>query len=263
MKAKYLIDKAKASTSNKAPSSSSTIANVNSAPNTHLVKSNISNGSDRRAIWHTEEDELILLIKVASLYLMPGERCIPFKLISDILFELVPRKLSADKSVSSIGRRVKVLMKLKMNRLFVMNKYELCRQDKWLENKYGEAKSLLKRNIIDKECVDLYIRFINDVNERHMKKKKYNELEATTTFANDGSTASYCIEEGENDLQLPSTMEEFKKKYKIINSSKDLLFKSQSSYFQQPTTDYEITCNTVHSAIHVRLFSNSKKLKNF
>ena len=104
--------------------------------------------AERRAVWHTDEDELILLIKVASLYLMPGERCIPFKLISDVLLELVEDsgKRNADKSVSSVGRRVKVLMKMRINKLFVLNKYQLCRQDKWLESRYAKGNKVRRRS---------------------------------------------------------------------------------------------------------------------
>jgi hypothetical protein len=246
MKAKALVDKAKQVTSNKTTVAPAVVKPVKASTKA-ATKVPPSGFSDRRAIWHTEEDELLLLTKVASLYLMPGERCVPFKLISDIIFEMIPPKLSSDKSVSSIGRRVKVLMKLKVNRLFVLNKYELCKQDRWLDAKYGKSRSMLKRNVIDKECVALYVRFITDVIERIMKRKKNDSVNGEAA----GAAAVDLDDEGDAEFEMPETMEEFKRKYTVVNTNRDILFKTQSSYFQQPTTDYEITCHTVHSAIHV------------
>lgn len=231
MRARALLDKAK--TVSKSIPSVSGVASAAASKKKTVY-------SERRAIWHSDEDELILLIKVASLYLMPGERCIPFKLISDIMYKLMPLDRSSDKSIASIGRRVKVLMKQRINRLFVLNKYELCKQDKWLDEKYKEARAKLKRNLIDKECIDIYIRFIEDVVERHIKKKSYQ-----------GECNNYSKQSSIETDPLPSSREEFEKKFTIVNSNRDALFKTQSSYFQQPTTDYEITCNTLHSAIHV------------
>lgn len=192
---------------------------------------------DKRAIWTPAEDELILLIKVTALYFVPHEKSVPFKLIHDIMNDLMPRT-SLDKKVGSFGRRIKILIKSKMNTLFVANKLELCKQDKEMDKKYSSFRSKIKRNFVDKELVDLYINFIKDLKAKYLKKRVYNQVKQT---------------EQSMQIDLPDSLEEFHKKYKILNSEKDVLFKNQSSYYQQPKTDYEITCNTLHSAIHVSL----------
>lgn len=182
---------------------------------------------DHRATWSPSEDEMILMIKVAALYFAPNEKSVPFKLISDIMNRLMPKNCS-DKRISSFGRRIKILMKSKMNCLFVSNKLELCKQDKKLEKKYANRRTKVKRNLVDKELVDLYVNFIMDMKEK---------LRQTST--NDVT------------IDLPDSIEKFHQKYRILNTQKDILFKDASSYFQQPKSDYEITFNTLHSAIHV------------
>ncbi len=241
IKAKYLIDKAKVYKLN----------STNSIPTSQQVSSdkqstnNISNNNnERRAIWQSDEDELILLIKVASLYFLPDEKSIPFKLISDVMNQLVPNKCT-DKKLSSFGRRIKMLLKSNMNILFVANKLELCKQDKETEINYKEARREIKRNLVDKHQIDLYTKFVRDIKEKFLKKKVYTLTEGPA-------------EENELKFELPATMKEFKEKFIINNTSKDILLKSQTFHFQQPTTDYEITCNTLHSAIHSSILINDK-----
>ena len=184
---------------------------------------------DHRATWSPSEDEMILMIKVAALYFAPNEKSVPFKLISDIMNRLMHKNCS-DKRISSFGRRIKILMKSKMNCLFVTNKLELCKQNKELEKKYANKCTKVKRNLVDKQLVDLYISFIMDMKEK-LKQAPMNDIK----------------------IDLPDTIEEFHKKYKIVNTQKNILFNDASSYFQQPKSDYEITFNTLHSAIHVSL----------
>lgn len=201
---------------------------------------------DRRATWTPAEDEMILLIKVASLYFFPRERSVPFKLICDVMHELMP-VMCADKKISSFGRRMKVLLKSKARILYVTNKLELCRQDKEITVKYATQRASLKRSTAEKSQTDLFVRFIRDFQERLQKNKKFSSNDA-----NDAKIYEDECEPDELKIDLPQTMDEFNRKYRILNSQRDLLFKNKASYYAQPTTDYEITCNTVHSAIHVR-----------
>lgn len=182
---------------------------------------------DHRATWSPSEDEMVLMIKVTALYFAPNEKSVPFKLISDIMNRLMPKNC-LDKRVSSFGRRIKILMKSKMNCLFVANKLELCKQDKEFDKKYANRRTKVKRNLVDKDLVDLYISFILDMKEK-FRQSAPNELE----------------------IDLPDSIEKFHQKYKILNTQKEVLFKDATSYFQQPKSDYEITLNTLHSAIHV------------
>lgn len=133
--------------------------------------------------------------------------------------------------------------------IYVANKLELCRQDKTFESKYSSEKIKLKKiSPVERNPVDLYVSFVKDVREKFLKKKN-NNSETTDDFeSSDISSSSIRID-------LPDTMEEFEKKYRVLNSQqqRDVIFKPKSTYFKQPTTDYEITCNTVQSAIHVRL----------
>ncbi len=246
-KAKSLVDKAK----------NFKVSFIQTKEQTHKTSlsssnnSNICSNFDRRAIWHQDEDELILLIKVTALYFLPNEPSVPFKLIRDVQQQLMPAKC-IDKKVSSFGRRIKMLLKSNMNKLFVNNKLELCKQDKELNKKYFQAKSKLKRNIIDREQVDLYVKFIGDIKEKYLKIRDYSNSEKTDS--------QNCVNQVDNSTQfdLPSTLEEFSKKYTINNTPKSLLFKNQTNYFQQPKTDYEISCSTLHSAIHSSILINDK-----
>ena len=188
---------------------------------------------DRRAIWQADEDELILLIKVASLYFLPNEKSVPFKLISDLMNELVPEKCY-DKKLSSFGRRIKILMKSDMNVLFVSNKLELCKQSSKIRNKFRHAK--LAKSVVNKEVIELYLNFVKDIKEEFLDHKDYSKISIEN--------------EMEPILELPDTMEEFKKKFTIKNTPKDQYLDNQI-YFQQPISDYDITFNTLHSAIHV------------
>ena len=56
---------------------------------------------------------------------MPKEKSVPFKLISSVMHNLIPNKSLDDKKISSYGRRIKILMKSKMNSLFVLNKVRI------------------------------------------------------------------------------------------------------------------------------------------
>lgn len=197
---------------------------------------------DRRAQWHSDEDELILLIKCAHMYFLPHERSVPFKLIADIMNEIMTPNTCVNKKVSSFGRRTKKLLRLKANLIYVSNKLELCKQDKKLEAKYSLDKSKLKRSCGDREQVELYVRFINDLREKFLKKKNYGSERKD----DDGK-----MDEEESPIELPDSLEEFNQKFKILNTQKDVFFNKPQSYFKQPTTDYEITCNTVQTAIHV------------
>ena len=144
-------------------------------------------------------------------------------------------------------------MKSKMNNLFVSNKLELCRQDKELEKKYHHYRAKLKRNYYDQEQVDLYTKFITDIQNNLLKKRSYSSNDYSSKSFNSNS---YDNQSNEKKFELPTTLEEFNKKFIIRNSTQNLLAKKL--HFQQPTTDYEITCNTVHSAIHVILLSYNK-----
>lgn len=196
---------------------------------------------DRRAIWQADEDELILLIKVASLFFLPNEKSVPFKLINDVMNELVPEKCY-DKKLSSFGRRIKILMKSNMNVLFVSNKLELCKQSAKIKETYGRAK--IVKSVVNPDVVELYLNFVKDIKEEFLSHKDYSKM---------------SIDEEASMFDLPDTMEEFKKKFTIRNTPKDKFLKKQI-YFQQPTSDYEITFNTLHSAIHV---SNSLRNGSF
>ncbi|CAF0758348.1 unnamed protein product [Brachionus calyciflorus] len=217
--AKYLVDKAKFQS--------------------HKVNNN-SSIPDHRATWTRAEDEMILLIKVAGLYFYPNEKSVPFKLINDIMNQLMPRYCK-DKRVSSFGRRIKILMKSKMNCLNVTNKLELCKFDRELEMKYSNRKSRVKKYVVDKEMVDMYIDFVKDLKNKFMNDEINKNIE----------------------LSLPETIDEFNNKYKILNTQKDLLLKTPLSFYQQPKTDYEITFNTLHSAIHSSILINDKNPRVF
>jgi hypothetical protein len=240
-KAKYLVVKSKSLKAFKSTNNTNSVAKV--------VEDNL-NFIERRATWNSEEDRMILLIKVTALFFLPKEKSIPFKLISDTMHNLMPNKSLEDKKVSSYGRRIKILMKSKMNNLFVSNKLELCRQDKELEKKYQHYRAKLKRNYYDQEQVELYTRFITDIQNNLLKKRSYssNDYSSKSLASN-----SYDNQSNEKKFELPATLEEFNKKFIIRNSNQNLLAKKL--HFQQPTTDYEITCNTVHSAIHVIFLS--------
>jgi hypothetical protein len=247
-KAKYLVDKAK-------------VYRMQVNNNEHetskanqQASSNSTRFADTRAIWHPEEDELILLVKVASLYFLPNERTVPFKLLTDIMKELIPHRC-LDKKRSSFGRRIKMLHKSSMNIHFVYNKLELCRQDKEIERKYAFAKSKMHRSFGDREQIDLYKQFINDLRQKFMSRPTIgfgrslsnNEL---LKARKPNAPIIQSTDDNACKLELPSSMEEFKERFTIKNIQRDLL-KSKSQYFQQPTTDYEIIYNTLHSAIHV------------
>ncbi len=201
--------------------------------NTQNLKSINGESFERRAIWSSDEDELILLIKIAFLYFVPNERSVPFKLIQEIMVNMLPEKC-ANKKITSFGRRIKMLLKSKVNVLFVSNKLELCRQDDELTRKYSNA--LKSRRVIDSEQVYLFINFIRDIQEKYIKK----------------SSVDYKSLSEQIQLELPDSIEEFHRIFKIRNVSHDIILKNPQSYFQQPTSDYEITCHTVQSAIHVR-----------
>jgi hypothetical protein len=173
---------------------------------------------------------------VASLYFIPNEKCVPFKLISDVMNVLLPHKCG-DKKIESFGRRIKILLKSHMNLLFVMNKLELCKQSRQVQEKYAHIK--LTRNTVDKEQVDLYLEFVNDAKKWFLGKKDYADKDV-----------DYDAEEDKFDL--PESMEEFNKRFIIKNTPSEHVFSNQV-YFKQPTSDYEISCNTLHSAIHVNI----------
>ena len=149
-----------------------------------------------------------------------------------------------------------MLLKSRANMIYVANKLELCRQDKTFESKYSSEKIKLKKiSPVDRNPVDLYVSFVKDVREKFLKKKKNNNNNSETI---DDFEASDIGGSSSIRIDLPDTREEFEKKYRVLNSQqqRDVIFKPKSTYFKQPTTDYEITCNTVQSAIHVRNRNN-------
>ena len=224
LKAKYLIDKAK----------------IFKLLNTDSNMESKESGFEKRAIWQPEEDDLILLIKVASLYFLPRDKFIPFKLVHDVMNALVPNKC-VDKRVSSFGRRIKMLLKSNMNMLYVSNKLELCRQSKELNAKFAHAKTKITKNLGDEKQVQVYLDFVREIKEKFLKNKSYSQ----------GNEDDH-ISDIEDGFELPATREEFEERFSIRNTTAENLFKNNTSfYYKQPTNDYEITCNTVHSAIHV------------
>ena len=182
------------------------------------------NSEQKRAVWNKEEDDLILLIKIASLYFLPNEKTIQFKIIHDIMNDLLPS--SYGKKVKSFGRRMKVLLKSKLNRLYISNKLELCKQNDELSKLYSNVK--LKRNSIanQNEQIGIYRRFILDIKSR----------------------LNTNLDDLSDDFKLPDTIDELYKKYSI--KSQNDIFK-QESFFKQPENDHEIVKSTLHSAIHV------------
>lgn len=182
------------------------------------------NVEQKRAVWNKEEDNLILLIKIASLYFLPNEKTIQFKIIHDICNDLMPSTIG--KKVKSFGRRMKVLLKSKLNRLYISNQLELCRQSKAISCLYSNVK--LKRNSISnqQEQFNLYKRFIQDI------KSKLNKN----------------IDDLDDNFKLPSTKEQLFAKYSI--KSQNDIFK-QEAYFKQPECKLDIIKSTLHSAIHV------------
>lgn len=169
--------------------------------------------------------------------------------------------------MSSFGRRMKMLLNSIANKNYVKNKLELCRQDRAFEAKYSAERTALRRTpLSDRHPVDLYEQFIRDVMQRYLKKKTYDSnsssniehQKANCDFSTaEASSTSTASEKDESivKLELPDTKEEFQRKYRVLNSQQqnDALFKSQKSLFKQPTNDYEISCNTVQSAIHVNI----------
>lgn len=119
-KAKSLVDKAKTS-----------------AKHASQAKQQQHSMDDRRAIWTPAEDEIILLIKCTQMYFLPNERSVAFKLIADVANVIMPQP---EKKVGSFGRRMKMLMKSRAS-VYVINKLELCRQDRTLEALYAEVSS--------------------------------------------------------------------------------------------------------------------------
>ena len=224
IKAKYLLDKAKN-------------FKIQSASYLGAGQSSNAPSTDRRANWSGEEDELILLVKVTSLYFFPKDKSIPFKLISDLMKQLAPTSCN-QKRVSSFGRRIKILMRSGISQRFVLNKLELCRQDEQLAVKFTEAKSKLRRNIGDKEQVDLYLQFIKDVKESIEKRR--DEVDSSGDAQNLNA----------KKIELPTSRKEFESLFKVRNS-KEPMFGSKQCFYKQPSSDYEISLNTVHSAIHV------------
>lgn len=139
-----------------------------------------------------------------------------------------------------------MLLKSRANQIYVSNKLELCRQDKTLAAKYAAEKALLKTTPqSDRHPVDLYVAFIRQVKDKFLRKKSYELGDESEPVEAAGSGIR---------IELPETMDEFRRKYKILNThQRDMFSKPQSAHFKQPTTDYEITCNTVHNAIHVSI----------
>ncbi|CAM6055084.1 unnamed protein product, partial [Sphagnum tenellum] len=184
---------------------------------------------DRRAVWHADEDELILLVKVAALFFFPHERSVPFQLITLVMRQLRPNTC-LNKKQSAFGRRMKALLRVPANHTFIVNKLELCRQDVSLCDKYARLAVNLKRNIVDDEQVRLYVQFVREVSDKFKHGQRLLELDAT--------------------FELPRTMDEFREKYKVKNQREMLLYKTLSQQFKQPTNEYEIAASTLHSAIH-------------
>jgi hypothetical protein len=203
-------------------------------------KSKMNNFSyiDRRAIWQSDQDQLILLIKVASIYFTPQEKNPPFKVIRDVMHCLMEPSLLSDKKTSSYGRRIKLLLKSNMNRFYVINKLELCSNDAEMKELFGEY---IKRNLSEREQVRIYTLFIKKLQSKFLTND--NNKQVNTETPKTSITTK---------VKLPATMEEFKQKYKVCNSFKNF-FGDKLSNFKQPTTDYEITSNTVQSAIHVNM----------
>ncbi len=134
-----------------------------------------------------------------------------------------------------------MLLKSNMNMLYVSNKLELCRQSKELNEKFAHAKTKITKNLGDEKQVQVYLDFVREIKEKFLKNKSYSQ-------GNEDDLVS-DIEDG---FELPATRKEFEERFSIRNTSAENLFKNNTSfYYKQPTNDYEITCNTVHSAIHV------------
>ncbi len=190
--------------------------------------SNTNNEIQRRSIWSKDEDDKILLIKVAALFFMPTDKIIQFKVIRDVFNNVFDNKSKSEgnKNEKAFGRRMKVLLKSRVNKLFVSNKLESCKHNSTLHETYRKVR--LKRSSNPDEQIKYMSAFLNDMD-------KY-------------VTDNGCQMDLNSDFVLPSTVKELYENYNV-QSQKDV-FKTEP-HFQRPTSDYDIVKNTLHNAIHV------------
>ncbi|XP_066992630.2 general transcription factor 3C polypeptide 1 [Anabrus simplex] len=100
--------------------------------------------SKLRVEWSTEEDNLLLLCKVASMYLCPNPRqqIIGFHVVRDILHEAIPT--SSNKTSRACQRRILYVMKNNATASNIAMHLEEVKQDSAINRKYGDALATLK-----------------------------------------------------------------------------------------------------------------------
>lgn len=194
-------------------------------PNKKIItKKQQAEFDQKRATWSKEEDDVIILIKIASLYLMPSEKSVQFKVIHDVMNEIMPSTIG--KKTQSFGRRMKVLCKMNSVRLFISNQLEALKHNRGLQQTYSNIR--LKRTTELSEQAKAFSQLIQDM----IKLRKSN--------SNDSDLP--------NDFNLPKSKEELFKKYSIQNKS-DVF--NNEEIFSQPKNFNDISFYSLQSAVHV------------
>lgn len=166
--------------------------------------------SKLRVDWSQTEDNVLLLCKVAALYVSPNMRkfSINNTIIRDVLHDLLPTSLN--KTSRACQRRIVYMLKNKATTHSVVLHLEEIRQDQEINTKFGNLLDNLKSSKVSQEVFDETV------------KSQFKDL---VKFIKDKIERPHGYQQ-ENIEIIPDTLEGFYQKYQLflpdLNSLKKL-----------------------------------------
>ncbi|BES97387.1 general transcription factor 3C polypeptide [Nesidiocoris tenuis] len=195
-----------------------------------------------RVDWSSNEDNLLLICKVATLYMSADSRrhvAKNFALVREILHSTYPQ-LSQNKTSRACQRRMCYMMKNPSTTHSVYLCLEEIKQDSEITDKFGMAVEKLDRVVKalgkgPKACQAEYDKIYKDLVNCLIGKLK------TIALPDEATLENVCI---------PDTVDEFKSKYNVV-TPKNMAFRYGS--FSEVQNIVDIMCSVVNVVIHSSL----------
>ncbi|PSN39178.1 hypothetical protein C0J52_14051 [Blattella germanica] len=197
--------------------------------------------SKLRVEWSTTEDNLLLLCKVASMYLCPNPRkqVINFQMIRDILHNICPA--SSNKTSRACQRRILYMMKNSATAHSVALHLEDVRQDPNIIKQFKNTIQELRSKTDDSEELE------------KLAAEKFKVLVNVLQRKFNPQPSDYNV----LHRVLPETIAEFRKQYELVYPSSTL---KKRGRFQDVKNVVDIYCAVVNAIIHSSLCCVSDKI---
>ncbi|KAK9512897.1 hypothetical protein O3M35_001209 [Rhynocoris fuscipes] len=202
-----------------------------------------------RVDWSPTEDNLLLICKVASLYMSPNPKrqvAKNFSVIREILHSTYPN-LSRNKTSRACQRRILYMMKNPSTSHSVYMCLEEIKQDPDISDKFNRAV----------EKLDAMLKAQGEGPKGYQKEydKIFNSL--VLTLLSKLKTITNAENATLDNVSIPDSLEEFKNKYAVVFPKNVRL---QNGTFNEVQNSVDILCSVVNTILHSSLCCATDKV---